>query len=101
MAHECPEPGEVVRVSALENLRGRLVANRRSWPTPPCTAGLVLLMSSVLSIGQARGHDGLTPSAAFIDTGTTGRTHEVSAGLMWDWNRRSKTMTIGWGGYWE
>ena len=66
---------------------------------PDEVAGLHRPRVVVLACG--RGQDALMPSAAFIDAGTTGRTHEVSAGLMWDWNRRSMTMTGGWGGYWE
>jgi lipid A 3-O-deacylase len=43
----------------------------------------------------------LSPSAAFVQAGTAKQTHQVTTGLLWDWERR---WALGGGevsGYWE
>jgi lipid A 3-O-deacylase len=43
----------------------------------------------------------LAPSGYFLQAGTTGRTHQVAAGLTWDWDARRELAGGKISGYWE
>ena len=51
--------------------------------------------------GGAAAQASFSPTSAFLQAGTTGNTHELTAGATWDWARQ---WTLGGGrvtGYWE
>ena len=63
------------------------------------TAALALV-ASVLGFDRVMAQ-ALSPTAAFVQAGAASQTRDITAGLIWDWNRQ---WTVGAGvvtGYWE
>lgn len=59
--------------------------------------GALCALLSTLSMGQGL----FEPSATFAQIGTAKDTHQLSAGLVWDWNQRWPVLGGEVTGYWE
>ena len=79
----------------------------RCWLTVTLTSTsrstLVALVGAAacLVVADATRAQTLAPSGAFLQVGTTGDTHEGSAGLTWDWNRDWELGPGRLTGFWE
>ena len=69
---------------------------RRAWRRVHWI-GLFCIGSCAWSSAQGM----LSPTGAFVQTGTTGNTHQLSAGLVWDWDQRWALAGGELTGYWE
>jgi lipid A 3-O-deacylase len=61
----------------------------------------ILLFAMACNHQAAKAQTSLIPNAAFVEAGTWGSTHEVAAGLIWDWERRWPVGSGSLTGYWE
>jgi lipid A 3-O-deacylase len=70
-----------------------------SWAKRRHRIVMALLCAAATQSSPAQ--EALLPDAAFVQAGTGGDTHAVTAGLMWDWNRRWSLAGGQLDGYWE
>ena len=69
----------------------------RTFPLSTMIFGVALLIAASRADAQAS----FAPTSAFLQAGTTGNTHGITAGATWDWPRQ---WSLGGGrvtGYWE
>ena len=65
----------------------RCATRRRAVPSGQMLLGLVSAIAGALFTQVAAAESAWAPSAVFVQAGTWGDTHQLSAGLDWDWNR--------------
>src|SRR5262245_49886048 len=75
---------------------------RQGWIWPSAwrqriAVGVACALQSTLSVGQSI----LDPSAYFVQLGSAKDTHQLSAGLVWDWAKQWPLLGGELAGYWE
>ena len=65
------------------------------------TAGIVLATVLLSVAGRAEAQASFTPTSVFLQGGTTGTTHGLTAGATWDWARHWPLGSGRVTGYWE
>lgn len=63
-------------------------------------AGLAIGLAGV-GMAPVMAGDAFVPSASFVQVGVAAHTHEVAAGLMWDWSSRWPLAHGEVSGYWD
>jgi lipid A 3-O-deacylase len=77
-------------------------ASMRSDASPARTIAAALLLLAVTCGCQvASAQVSALPNGAFMEAGTWGSTHQVAAGVIWDWQRRWLVGPGSLTGYWE
>jgi lipid A 3-O-deacylase len=74
---------------------------RTSWACKGLLCHAALGLACMWPVSPLMAQRVFAPSGFFVQTGSTGSTHQIAAGLVWDWDKRWSFAGGEVTGYWE